>query len=197
MRNLVIIFEYNGSDVLTVALEASLSASQLLATAQQIARVKETGVSEINIRFAVKGDAHEDQPAERNPHGRHPDCQSTHPGPCYGELWQCAACGKTVCCAEGTDNHPELCDDCWAERFAPEVDAPEAAFTVEDTLTIVCDCPEQCGAWLELTPEGILAIEDRDGLRVSILLPAWLDDTMHTAITAHAPGADASDAISS
>lgn len=46
-------------------------------------------------------------------------CQSTHPGPCYGDLWQCAACGKTVCCAEGTDNHRELCDDCWVALQAP------------------------------------------------------------------------------
>lgn len=57
---------------------------------------------------------------------RIPGCESTHPGPCYGELWQCANCGKTVCCAEGTDNHPELCDDCWCQRLTDEeeVDVP-------------------------------------------------------------------------
>jgi len=49
-------------------------------------------------------------------------CQSTHPGPCYGELWQCAACGKTVCYAEGTDDHPELCDDCWCKRYGAQED---------------------------------------------------------------------------
>jgi hypothetical protein len=43
-------------------------------------------------------------------------CESTNHTNCYGQLWQCAACGKTVCCAEGTDNHPELCDDCWIIR---------------------------------------------------------------------------------
>lgn len=46
-----------------------------------------------------------------------PRCQSSHPGPCYGVLWQCEACGKTICCAEGTDDGTELCDDCWASRF--------------------------------------------------------------------------------
>jgi hypothetical protein len=63
MHEIVIVFEYNGSDVLTVAFEASLPAMQLLATAQQIARERETDVSEISIRFAVKGDEHEDLPA--------------------------------------------------------------------------------------------------------------------------------------
>jgi hypothetical protein len=49
---------------------------------------------------------------------RLPGCQSTHPGACYGELWPCSSCGKTVCYAEGSDHHPELCDACWAERYA-------------------------------------------------------------------------------
>ena len=44
-----------------------------------------------------------------------PGCQSTNHRSCYGELWLCKRCGKTVCCAEGTDNDPELCDDCWLE----------------------------------------------------------------------------------
>jgi hypothetical protein len=51
------------------------------------------------------------------PSGRMPGCQSTHAGPCYGELWQCATCDKTVCFAEGSDNHPELCDDCWVKSY--------------------------------------------------------------------------------
>jgi hypothetical protein len=50
---------------------------------------------------------------EETKEGRFAGCQSIHPGPCYGELWQCATCDKTVCFAEGSDNHPELCDDCW------------------------------------------------------------------------------------
>ena len=45
-------------------------------------------------------------------------CKSTHPGDCYGELWQCAACEKTVCYAEGSDDHPELCDACWVKHYA-------------------------------------------------------------------------------
>jgi len=61
-------------------------------------------------------------------------CQSTNHTQCYGDLWQCSGCKKWVCYAEGTDNHPELCDDCWAQRYHP-------------TLVIACDCSEeQCGA---------------------------------------------------
>ena len=48
---------------------------------------------------------------------RIPGCQSLNHTKCYGELWQCENCGKTICWAEGTDNHSELCDDCWVERF--------------------------------------------------------------------------------
>lgn len=103
------------------------------------------------------------------PTGRIAGCQSTNHNECYGELWQCAACNKTVCYAEGTDNHPELCDDCWAKRYAP-------------TIVLACDCSEkECGTWLELTPDGILALEDKDGIRVSIMLPAWLDEAIRSA----------------
>lgn len=44
-------------------------------------------------------------------------CQSTshEHSQCYGELWQCDECRRWVCCADGTDNHPELCDECWAK----------------------------------------------------------------------------------
>ena len=48
---------------------------------------------------------------------RLPGCQSTNHDFCYGFLWQCSACGKTVCCAEGSEDHRELCDDCWAAKF--------------------------------------------------------------------------------
>jgi hypothetical protein len=54
---------------------------------------------------------------EETKDGRIPGCQSTHVGPCYGELWQCATCDKTVCFAEGSDNHPELCDACWVKSY--------------------------------------------------------------------------------
>lgn len=48
-------------------------------------------------------------------------CESTNheSEDCYGEIWQCEKCGKKFCFAEGTDDHPELCDNCWVERFAP------------------------------------------------------------------------------
>lgn len=35
--------------------------------------------------------------------------------------WRCGACGKLAGDEEGTTDHPELCDDCWAARFASEV----------------------------------------------------------------------------
>jgi hypothetical protein len=47
-------------------------------------------------------------------------CQSTNHTLCYGELWQCSVCGKTVCYAEGTDDDPTLCDDCWV-RAHPDL----------------------------------------------------------------------------
>ena len=56
------------------------------------------------------------------PSRRMAGCQSSHPGSCYGELWQCSACGKTVCYAEGSDHHPELCDDCWCQRYGAQED---------------------------------------------------------------------------
>src|SRR5947207_15545774 len=51
--------------------------------------------------------------------GRLPGCQSMNHTECYGELWQCAQCGKTICYAEGTDDDPDLCDDCWVQTHDP------------------------------------------------------------------------------
>lgn len=61
--------------------------------------------------------AHSRPVAEARVH-RLAGCQSVHSGPCYGELWRCASCGKTVCCAEGTTDQPDLCDDCWSRQHA-------------------------------------------------------------------------------
>ena len=53
------------------------------------------------------------------------------------------------------------------------------------SLVVTCDCEEAtCTAWLELTPEGTLAIEDADGMRLSLLLPDWLESAIRTAISA-------------
>jgi len=46
-------------------------------------------------------------------------CQSTNHSECYGELWSCERCGKSVCYAEGTDNDPDVCDDCWVQIHYP------------------------------------------------------------------------------
>jgi hypothetical protein len=56
------------------------------------------------------------QASEDEPSGRLAGCESTNHEQCYGELWQCAACHKMVCYAEGTDDHKELCDDCWMKH---------------------------------------------------------------------------------
>lgn len=114
--------------------------------------------------------------------GRMAGCQSTNHTECYGELWQCQGCGKMVCYAEGTDNHPELCDDCWAVRFAPR---SEASFTQHGALQLVCDCPEQCGTVLKLSHDGFLVLEDKDGLLVSFMLPDWLDFALRRALLTH------------
>jgi hypothetical protein len=124
---------------------------------------------------------------EQESYGRMAGCQSTNHTDCYGELWQCAACGKTVCYAEGTDNHPELCDDCWAARFAPadDMDTPGAPFTKHGPLVLVCNCPEQCGTVLKLTHDGFLVLEEADGLLISFMLPAELDTGIRTLMLAY------------
>ena len=109
-------------------------------------------------------------------------CQSTNHTVCYGELWQCAVCDKRVCCNEGSDDHPDLCDDCWAVLFAP---AKEVTLAQSGALHLICDCPEQCGTVLKLAHDGFLILEDRGGLLVSFLLPDWLDFAIRRALLAH------------
>lgn len=53
----------------------------------------------------------------------------------------------------------------------------------QDPLILVCDCIE-CGTWLELTTDGFLILEDKDGLRVSMMLPEWLETAMRTTLLA-------------
>lgn len=42
-------------------------------------------------------------------------CQSNNHSICYGELWQCSRCHKIVCYQEGSDDLPNVCDDCWKD----------------------------------------------------------------------------------
>jgi hypothetical protein len=56
--------------------------------------------------------------ANGDPAGRMAGCQSTNHTECYGELWECASCGKIVCCNEGSSHDPDLCDDCWAKKYS-------------------------------------------------------------------------------
>jgi len=42
-------------------------------------------------------------------------CQSDNHSACYGELWECRRCHKIVCYQEGTEDLPEICDNCWSD----------------------------------------------------------------------------------
>lgn len=67
--------------------------------------------------------------------------------------------------------------------------APETAFWQGNRFLVPCDCEgddgQSCGTWLELTQDGILLLEDKDGLRVSCSLPAWLADPIRYAMQRH------------
>lgn len=67
---------------------------------------------------AAGADAHSDN--EYVEEGRLQGCESTNHSAdsCYGDLWECASCSKTVCWAEGTDNDPDICDTCWVEKHS-------------------------------------------------------------------------------
>lgn len=39
---------------------------------------------------------------------------------CWGDLWQCAGCGNSVCYEDGSDNDPELCDECWNKKHGED-----------------------------------------------------------------------------
>ncbi len=76
-------------------------------------------------------------------------CQSTNHTKCYGALWPCARCGKTVCYAEGTDNDIDLCDDCWVQTHEPafwrEVERRRAMDTAAKLQTVITALLEQHG----------------------------------------------------
>lgn len=61
--------------------------------------------------------------------------------------------------------------------------APGTAIWQGNRLLVSCDCAqeEHCGTWLGLTVDGILVLEDKDGLLVSICLPDWLEAPMRFA----------------
>ena len=58
MAHLSIVFEYNGSDHATVTYEEILPIKGLLDIANEIARINEADVSDITMRFALKGESH-------------------------------------------------------------------------------------------------------------------------------------------
>lgn len=114
------------------------------------------------------------------------ECQGTHEGLCTGDLWICSSCGKAVCEVENANTEPQICYQCWDRQYtlAMMPDTQEGAAAVSETIVIGCDCVEsggECGTWLELSPDGILAVEDKDGERLSIMLPLWLDQVIRYA----------------
>ena len=77
----------------------------------------------------------------------------------------------------------------WATLFAAQGWLERGVKDEPETLQLVCDCPESgdaCGTWLELTSDGFLVLEDKDGLCVSLMLPEWLEEAMRTAMLTHA-----------
>ncbi len=122
-------------------------------------------------------------------HSRLPDCQSTHHTHCSGELWTCSGCGMTFCKAERTNEHPDLCVGCGLEASGwvniGETRTPVGL--VGNCFIVPCDCPEEdgsCGTWLALAIDGILTIEDKDGMWMSISLPDWLDTALRQVLQA-------------
>ena len=124
-----------------------------------------------------------------DPHSRLPDCQSTHYTHCSGELWTCSDCGITCCEAERANEHPDLCVGCGLEAagWGSSGESRTPVGLVGNCFIVPCDCPERdgsCGTWLALAIDGILSIEDKDGLWMSISLPDWLDTAMRQALQA-------------
>ncbi len=70
----------------------------------------------------------------------------------------------------------------------PELQIEPTASWQENRFLIPCDCADldqPCGTWLELTQEGILILEDKDGMRISCCLPDWLEDPLRYAAQRH------------
>lgn len=72
---------------------------------------------------------------------------------------------------------------------APPTITSDAVLWQSGSFRVSCDCVgnggQSCGTWLELTQDGILILEDKDGLRVSCSIPEWLEDPMRYAMQRH------------
>lgn len=95
----------------------------------------------------------------------------------------------TFCKAERTNEHPDLCVGCGLEASGwvniGETRTPVGL--VGNCFIVPCDCPEEdgaCGTWLALAIDGILTIEDKDGMWMSISLPDWLDTALRQVLQA-------------
>jgi len=129
---------------------------------------------------------------------RIPGCQSMNHTECYGDLWQCAQCGKTICYAEGTDDDSELCDDCWVQTHDPalwrEIERRRAMDTAVKMQAVITQLLEQHGIavstsdwflWLAL-PEHTerLIIERIDERYLSVAL-AWMKQLGYFTMAPH------------
>lgn len=127
--------------------------------------------------------------------GRIFGCQSLNHSECYGELWQCACCGKTICFAEGTDDEPTLCDDCWLKKHDPvlwqEVERRRAMQATPKLQRVVTQLLKQYGGdvnvadvflWLVLPAHSEqLIIERIDEHYLSVAL-AWAEQLGYFAL---------------
>ena len=87
----------------------------------------------------------------------------------------------------GIDNDPDQELSTVATPASDPQIAPTASWQ-ENRFLIPCDCADvdqPCGTWLELTQEGILILEDKDGMRISCCLPDWLEDPLRYAAQRH------------
>ena len=48
--------------------------------------------------------------------------------PAMANCGNAPTCDKTVCFAEGSDNHPELCDACWCKRYGSQEEEDDVPF---------------------------------------------------------------------
>ena len=126
---------------------------------------------------------------------------------------QCKICGQHTATRVTVDARGGRCEHCgycqrWQRAsitaylqvqhlFAQALSPPIGQGTVDEhaeqaapaSVLLECDCSEygdDCGTWLELTPDGFLILEDKDGMRVSLLLPDWLAAAIRKAVEANA-----------
>lgn len=100
-------------------MRTEIDLAAILARHDQAGRSVAASLADIPTLLAAYNEVLVASVGAKSDHDRHdPRCQSAHSGCCYGVLWQCDNCQRIVCCAEGTDDMMELCDDCWSAEYS-------------------------------------------------------------------------------